>query len=176
MSSEDWIEIGRIGKPHALAGAFFVVGREVNQELDRKIREFKVETLDQNHFIYKKSGERSVSGRLVLMLESVDTREKAEEIQGARLFVRRSDLKLRSGEFLWSDLVGRRIADCNGLDAGIVKTIDNFGAGEVLALQGDWGKAVLPLLDHLFDLSTLIDGDSLVLKMTLAELKEDWSA
>ena len=77
---------------------------------------------------------RNVKGALAGFLSGVETREEAEALKGVRLYVPRSALPSPDDEdeFYHADLIGMAVVDLEGVELGRVKSVQNFGAGDVL--------------------------------------------
>jgi 16S rRNA processing protein RimM len=84
---------------------------------------------------------RLVKNALAAMCEEVKTREQAEALKSTKLYVYRSDMpEPDEDEFYHEDLVGLRAETEDGQVMGLIKAIQNFGAGDVLEISG--GKDV----------------------------------
>ena len=77
---------------------------------------------------------RSTSkNRLIASIKGVASRRQAECLQGARLYVNRSNLPAPGvGEYYIADLQGLRAFDKNGSLIGRVIAANNFGAGDII--------------------------------------------
>ncbi|MGB7287304.1 MAG: ribosome maturation factor RimM [Salaquimonas sp.] len=94
---------------------------------------------------------------VVTRFKSVDTREKAEALNGIELFVDRSILPETEDEdeFYMSDLVGLEAVSPDGEKLGVVKEVYDFGAGDILEIKLENGplemfpftKAIFPQID-----------------------------
>lgn len=82
--------------------------------------------------------------RLVAQVEEIDTRDQAEALQGAPLFIDRSDLP-RAGEdsWYWHDLIGLAVFNREGRNLGTIKGLLDAGVHDVLEIQRDQGQADL---------------------------------
>lgn len=102
------------------------------------------------------SGEKlyrlTVSGRakdtLLVRIEGIGDRDQAQALAGTRLYVARAALpKVEEAEtFYHADLIGLRAEDREGRPLGRVKAVHNFGAGDILELEGgpDGADAMVP--------------------------------
>ncbi len=72
----------------------------------------------------------------IASLQGVADRNAAESLRGQDIFVERSLLPgLKDGEFYLSDLIGRTVSD-GTVHLGTVAGIQNFGAGDLIELDG----------------------------------------
>ena len=80
---------------------------------------------------------RMVKKAIAARCEEITTREQAEELKSTKLYVYRSDMpEPDEDEFYHEDLVGLRAETEDGKVWGLVKAVQNFGAGDVLEIAG----------------------------------------
>ncbi len=103
----------------------------------------------------------SVSSRakdtLLVRIEGVGNRDQAQALAGTKLYLPRAALPEVEEEetFYHADLLGLRAEARNGRPLGRVKAVHNFGAGDILELEGEGGagqmvpftRATVPLVD-----------------------------
>lgn len=112
---------------------------------------------DKNGNKYQVIKARVSKNVVVTRFKSVDTREKAEAINGIELFIDRARLPQveDEDEFYLSDLDGLDCVDEAGTVIGFVKGVHNFGAGDIIEVQlakgGDafypFTKKVVPIVN-----------------------------
>lgn len=92
----------------------------------------------------------------VVRLREIETRETAEALKGCELFVARAALPpIDEEEFYHADLIGLAAVDAEGRALGRVKSLHNFGAGDVIEIarpDGDelllpFTRAIVPMID-----------------------------
>lgn len=72
---------------------------------------------------------------LVVRVQGIDDRNSAEALKGTQLFVPREALPpIEEEEFYHADLIGLRVEDVRGGLLGIVVSLLNFGAGDILEI------------------------------------------
>jgi 16S rRNA processing protein RimM len=95
-------------------------------------------------------------GLVIARLDGVADRNQAEALKGLRLYVPRANLpRPKRGEWYVADLIGLAAVDESGTPLGRVKSVQNFGAGDVIELERTDGtteflpftKAVVPQVD-----------------------------
>lgn len=70
-------------------------------------------------------------------VSGVKTKEQADALNGAKLFVPRERLPaLPDDEFYYTDLVGLDVVDTGGALLGQVKSVQDHGAGDLLEVHG----------------------------------------
>ncbi len=79
---------------------------------------------------------RPVTGGFAARLTGVATREDAEALKGVRLYAPRDRLPaLDDDEYYHADLIGMAVADTGGAPLGVVRAVQNYGAGDFLEIE-----------------------------------------
>jgi 16S rRNA processing protein RimM len=97
------------------------------------------------------AGERSytinvtahVKGQIIARLDGIDDRDAAEALKGTKLYVPKNVLpEPGDGAFYQDDLIGLRVETEEGSRLGTVKSMHNFGAGDIIEIapENDGGK------------------------------------
>ncbi|HVY13434.1 MAG TPA: ribosome maturation factor RimM [Alphaproteobacteria bacterium] len=88
---------------------------------------------------------RGVKGQVVVAaLEGVAGRGEAEKLRGRKLYVPRARLpKVEKGRFYVEDLKGMAAVDESGRQVARVTDVQNFGAGDILAMETPEGREYL---------------------------------
>ncbi len=106
---------------------------------------------------------RPADQAVLMRLHSIDDRDRAEQVRGSRVFVRRSDFaELPDGEFYTCDVEGARVVvlsdagEANGAGLeGSVRTIVSYPSVDVIVVDmGERGVFEVPLVA---DFVTLVD-------------------
>ena len=85
---------------------------------------------------------RAIKGALIGRAREVETREQAEVLRGLRLYIDRADLPAPDeDEFYLTDLVGLAARSPDGQALGQVRSVHNFGAGDLLEIEPKDGAA-----------------------------------
>lgn len=93
---------------------------------------------------------------LITRIAGIDDRNSAEALKGVELFVLRDRLPQIADreEFYLADLIGLTVLDQHGTVLGRVTAIDNYGAGDVISVDGGaeafdiaFTKALVPVVD-----------------------------
>ena len=88
--------------------------------------------------IEQAKGKLHPNGSVTARLQGVDTRDAAEALVGAEIWILRSQLPpSKPGEYYWVDLEGLRVATVDGVDLGRISHLFNNGANDVIAIIGD---------------------------------------
>jgi len=79
---------------------------------------------------------RAAKGGIVARAREVETREQAEALRGLRLFIPRDLLpEPEEDEFYLADLIGLSVVTPEGEALGVVRSVHDFGAGDLLEIQ-----------------------------------------
>lgn len=94
---------------------------------------------------------------LIARIKGVGDRNAAEALKGVELFVARDRLPeiAEEEEFYLADLIGLTVTDQHGAAMGKVAAVENYGAGDVLAIEGGpqgafdvaFTRALVPVVD-----------------------------
>ncbi len=129
----------------AIAGAFGVRGearlKPFTEDPQAVASYGPVETEDgARSFTLKIS--RPIGDGLAVWLSGVKTREEAEALKGTRLYVSREALpEPEEDEFYHADLIGLKVEDLKGEPLGVVRSVQNYGAGDFLEIVTPGRKA-----------------------------------
>ena len=130
------ILLAQVGAPHGIKGEVRVKPFGDPDMLDQY---GKLETQDGRKFKIKHM--RPQKNMLVVKFEGVNTREEAEALNRTELFVDRGKLpEPDEDEFYVSDLIGMAVM-IGGEQAGRVKDVPNFGAGDMIEVEPASGGA-----------------------------------
>ncbi len=129
----------------------FVLGREFGKDKRQSARQTSLDQVDScDETLHLLEGKWQGKG-LIVRLESINSREEAERLIGATVVVDSEQFaRLDDGEFYWSDLIGLRVKNIEGLTLGIVDHLVETGANDVMIIhkeiEGDQGKVVETLV------------------------------
>lgn len=89
---------------------------------------------------------RAEKAGAIARFAEVNDRNAAEALRGTLLNVPRESLSpLADGEYYYADFIGRAVRAPDGSALGTVKTIENFGAGDILEITLVTGKTAMVL-------------------------------
>ena len=86
---------------------------------------------------------RPAKGGIVAHAREIETREQAEALRGLRLFIPRDALPATEDEdeFYLVDLIGLAVVTPEGESLGLVRNVQDFGAGDLLEIAPAEGGA-----------------------------------
>lgn len=99
-------------------------------------------------------------GGVIARIEGVGDRTTAEGLRGLRLYVPRSVLPApQAGEYYSADLIGLRADLEDGTCYGRVKSVQDYGAGDILEIErSDGATELLPFTDRIVPVVDLAAG------------------
>ena len=134
MRSEK-VTIGKIVSPHGVKGLFKVLIYSENEDSFFSHKSyFKVK--NKKIDIIKKFNKGNF---IVCESATIQSREQVTEIINEDIVISATDLKKNydnKNEFFHRDLIGCKVINFNSEDIGNVKAVHNFGAGDLLELDG----------------------------------------
>ena len=97
----------------------------------------------------------SVQGRLqgrnvLARLDGYEDRNQVEELKGCRILVEPAQIpRLQDGEYYWSDLIGLAVESLQGEPLGVVASMLETGADDVMVLSGDRERLIPFVIDDI---------------------------
>lgn len=137
MGGDRLILVGRV------AGAFGVRGEvrisAYTEDPLALVRYGVLKRQDGSHGLTITQG-RPAKGGLVASVKEVTTKEEADALRGLRLYVAREALpEPEEDEFYLADLIGMTVRKVGAEPLGRVKSVQNFGAGDILEVEPEGG-------------------------------------
>ena len=129
------VTIGKIVSPHGVKGLFKVLVYSENEDSffsNKSYFKVKNKKID----IIKKFNKGNF---IVCESTTIKSREQVSEILNEDIVISATNLKKNNNnknEFFHMDLIGCKVINFNAEDIGNVKAIHNFGAGDLLELDG----------------------------------------
>ena len=131
------VTIGKIVSPHGVKGLFKVLIYSENEDSFFSHKSyFKVK--NKKIDIIKKFNKGNF---IVCESATIQSREQVTEIINEEIVISATDLKKNynnKNEFFHRDLIGCKVINFNSEDIGNVKAVHNFGAGDLLELDGKY--------------------------------------
>jgi 16S rRNA processing protein RimM len=83
---------------------------------------------------------------IVAQLADIDDRDQAASLMGWDIFIAQDQLpKAAKDEYYWSDLIGLQVETIDGVQLGVVDSLLETGANDVIIVQGE-RERVIPFL------------------------------
>jgi 16S rRNA processing protein RimM len=142
LAPDAWVPLAAVSRPHGVKGELRL--KLFNEDSDVLLSQDEVLVRlpeGEEHEVSVDSARRA--GDAILMkLYSVDDRDRAAELRGALVCVKRASFPaLGEGEFYACDILDARVVLPSGEELGTVKELLNYPASDVLVVRaGDGGK------------------------------------
>ena len=92
---------------------------------------------------------RQHGGGWVVKLEGVDSREAAEALTGWYFAAPRAELPATGdGEYYWGDLIGLQVINLQGEELGVIESLVETGANDVMKLRDGDKEHLLPFVEQ----------------------------
>ncbi|OAM30082.1 MULTISPECIES: ribosome maturation factor RimM [Eikenella] len=150
-SQDKWIAMGYV------KGAFGVKGWvkvAVGTEYADSLLDYPVWRLSKDgasHSYTLESGQ--VAGdELQVKFAEIGDRDAAQLLRGHTIEIHRSDFEpAEEGEYYWADLVGLAVHNRQGELVGTVSNLMETGAHDILVVDGEHGRKLIPFVEHYID-------------------------
>jgi 16S rRNA processing protein RimM len=153
VSVEDYLVVGRIGKPHGLRGEVSVEPR--TDEPDRRFAAGATLYVERNRpgaaegsETLTVRGTRWHSGRLLVTFDEIADRDAAEQARGTVLVVPVDPAEAPADpeEFYDHQLVGLTVERPDGTKVGTVARVEHTGAQDLLVIDVDGRPVLFPFV------------------------------
>ena len=146
-TDDDLIEVGHILGVHGVKGQVKVFSLTSPRENIVNYNPWLIQHKGRNSQLAIKGGKQGKN--VVASLEGVADREQAQDMVGAKIFIRKSQLPaLRQGDYYWSQLCGLEVISTEGQDFGVIDHMLETGANDVMVVQGERERLIPYVMDE----------------------------
>ena len=143
------VQVGYIAGAHGVRGEVQVVRFGEGEEVLSIGSELRTHAHGKEMDLKIVGVRPGVKGRWLVALEGIDSRDAAEVLKGAELYVDAETLPpLEDGRHYWFELLGMEVITASGESLGVIKDILETGANDVYVIHGDRGEVLLPSTDE----------------------------
>ncbi len=145
---DDLICVGHILGAHGIKGWVRIFSSTSPRENLVKYSPWVIEQGDENTVV-------NVTGRIqgknvVARLDGCDTRSQAEALTGCRILIAAAQLPdLQAGDYYWADLIGLTVESLQGEPLGVVSSMLETGADDVMVVTGDRERLIPFVIDDI---------------------------
>lgn len=145
---DDLICVGHILGAHGIKGEVKVFSATSPRE---NILQYAPWYIEQGETLESVDIGGRLQGRQVIArLAGIEDRNQAEELTGCRILIRREQLpRLQDGDYYWSDLIGLKVESLQGEPLGVVSSMLETGADDVMVLSGERERLIPFVLDDI---------------------------
>ena len=144
------VELGYLSGVHGVKGWFKVFSYTDPKENIFKCFNWLI--LHQGSWLDFKLEQSKLTGKgLIAKLSGINDRNCAEKYLKARVAINSSELpKLKEGEYYWRDLVGLYVTNKSNQSLGVVKSIMQTGANDVLMIVDEDKRILIPYIRDMY--------------------------
>lgn len=148
---DGYILLGIIGKAHGLKGEVKITCFSEQPENVAGYRQFylmnSTGVISRGITIVKS---RVQSKNAIVQLETINSRKKADELNGTSVLVAKSDLPgIDENKFYYYQFQGKCVVSKKGLAIGIVKKIFSNGAQDILVVDNGQDEILIPVTKNI---------------------------
>jgi 16S rRNA processing protein RimM len=141
------VAIGKILRARGVKGELLVAPLCEDLKRYSQVEKVFISDLDAKEKPYRIKRSRIFQGKVLLQLEGIDTRTKAEELKGRYLEIDKKDVPLLTeGCYYAFDLVNCQVLSLNGKKIGEVKEVLFFPAHPVLSVKKGKKEYLIPFV------------------------------
>lgn len=171
--TDTWIKIGIVGKANGLYGAFFLSARD--EILDKTVKKLLIGSDLKSAKPFTVKSRKNHSSKTIIQTEEVQGRDNLDQIKGMTVWCLRSQISVNDNkEYLWDDVVGRKVLDQAGELVGEVKAVNNYGASDILEIKHQGRELSLPFVDAYFQMNFEPQKDFLQMTVAREIFDESW--
>lgn len=148
------LTVGQLGRPHGLHGE--IHAKLISENIDRftagsALRLTRAGPSDAPHapVTVRLVSARQNSGKWLLKLDGVASREAAEALRGAVLSVSKHEAAPLPGQVWLDDLVGLEAVDRSGRLLGTVDAVLTYPAQDLVAVKTQSGRVLVPNVEEI---------------------------
>ena len=165
---EKTIEWGKIVGVHGIKGELKVV-----PYIDFAGLFEKAEGFDIGGCRYKAVGVRNHKNTVLLTLEGIDSRQKAEKMRDMVITTLRSEIDLGKGHYFYSDIYGFEVYDlAEEKMVGRLVRVDSFPAGDCYVVETGKGERLVPI-DSPYDKGVDLEAGRVLISSIKGLLEDD---
>jgi len=149
--SEDYVLIGKVGKPHGVKGEIRITPFSGDTE---RLASYQTLFLapdkkDEKRQEYNLLKGYSQEGCAIVFLSGIDNRSDAEQVRDYNVWLAREDLPVLSdSEFYWHDFEGKEVFTWQGAYLGQVRNLISNGLHDIIVISGESGREyMIPVFD-----------------------------
>lgn len=153
-NSSDWVIVGRFGRPQGLKGLIRVISFTEPESAILDYQSWHV--LQKKTWIPVKRVHSEIQNRAIMVrVDGYLQREELAVLTNAEIGVLREQLPVLSneGEYYWHDLLHMQVRNQEGQLLGNVTQIMPTGANDVLVVEGDNKRHLIPYILKIYIIS-----------------------
>jgi 16S rRNA processing protein RimM len=159
------LEIGRIIRPHGLAGRMKVLSYLESQDVLDALAEIFIGRKAQETTAFPIDDVQKGREFFILKLRGIEDKDAASKIVGSSVWMPSEQMKkLPDGEYYWNEIIGLEVVTEGGRILGRIESVFPTGSNDVYVCRGTEKEILLPAIG---DVILKIDRDHGVMVVRL---------
>jgi 16S rRNA processing protein RimM len=141
------LEIGKIVRPHGIAGRMKVLSHLETQDVLNDLAEVSVGRKAQEAVVFSLEAVQPGRGSFVLKLKGIEDRDAAARHKGSSVWMTSEIMKnLPEGEYYWRDIIGLHAVTEEGESLGRIESVFPTGSNDVYVCRNGKKEILLPAI------------------------------
>ncbi|MHA1540609.1 MAG: ribosome maturation factor RimM [Alphaproteobacteria bacterium] len=135
MKNETKFLAGKLVNTHGLKGGMKLLSFMKNPV---DIFSHNLQNSDEEKIEITKIGSPLKKNLFLVSIKGISTKEQADDAKKTEIFIDKKELD--ENEFFYENLIGLKVIDLDKTPVGIVISVQNYGAGDILEIKDNEGK------------------------------------
>ena len=142
MLTQQFIKVGKVSGVFGIKGWLKIFSYTADKENILDYSPWLLKKADSDKLLKVIDG--AVQGKAVIaLLEGINDRDQASSLLGYDIFIDYQQLpKIAEDEYYWSQLIGLNVINTSGVQLGVVDSLLETGANDVLIVKGERERAI----------------------------------
>ncbi len=161
-SNKEWLKLGHIAGVFGIKGWLKIYSNTDDKAGILSYKPWYIERNNVRQLVNIKAG-KPHGKTVIAQLEGVNDRNEAELWVGCDIYIKANQLvKLGDNEFYWSDLMGLNVISVEGEDFGVIASMLETGANDVMVIKGERERLIPFSLNQVIKSVDLVNGKMVV--------------
>jgi 16S rRNA processing protein RimM len=148
MSRDDFLLVGKIIGVHGIKGALKVFSYCESAAVFQKDAFIYIKKDTVSMEKYKISNSNAYKNILRLSVDNISDIDSASVLTGFEIFKKKDEFeKLEDGTYYWFELIGMSVFTDDGSFLGIIKSVLQTGANDVLVIKNNHEETLVPAIE-----------------------------
>jgi len=142
LLTQQFIKVGKVSGVFGIKGWLKIFSYTADKENILDYSPWLLKKADSDKLLKVIDG--AVQGKAVIaLLEGINDRDQASSLLGYDIFIDYQQLpKIAEDEYYWSQLIGLNVINTSGVQLGVVDSLLETGANDVLIVKGERERAI----------------------------------
>lgn len=142
MLTQQFIKVGKVSGVFGIKGWLKIFSYTADKENILDYSPWLLKKADSDKLLKVIDG--ALQGKAVIaLLEGINDRDQASSLLGYDIFIDYQQLpKIAEDEYYWSQLIGLNVINTSGVNLGVVDSLLETGANDVLIVKGECERAI----------------------------------